>query len=313
LKIKVTNAETREAVTFASVGIRSIGKIIVSDSLGIALFQDLPVGKYVVNISHIGFSGKTIPVSIPSTALVIEIELEPIEEEEEEVIVQSTRTSRTIRNVPTRVETIAFEEIDEKNNMRPGNVAMLLHESTGIQVQQTSATSANASIRIQGLDGRYTQLLKDGFSYFGNFSAGLSVLEIPPLDLKQVEIIKGPASPLFGGGAIAGVINFISKTPKIKPEYSLILNHSNIGQTNIGGFASQKNNKIGYTLLALFSRQKPFDADKDDFTEVPKSNEFTSHPKLFFYLNKNTTIQIGNSLMSSERTGGDIQVIKGKT
>src|SRR6185295_10558075 len=77
LKIKVTNAETREAVTFASVGIRSIGKIIVSDSLGIALFQNLPVGKYVVNISHIGFSGKTIPVSIPSTALVIEIELEP--------------------------------------------------------------------------------------------------------------------------------------------------------------------------------------------------------------------------------------------
>ena len=188
--------------------------------------------------SAVGYEEKQTKISIPYTSDTLEIELESSEHEMEEVVVQSTRTSRTIANVPTRVETIELEEIDEKNSMRPANVAMLLHESTGIQVQQTSATSGNASIRIQGLDGRYTQLLKDGFANFGNFSSGLSVLEIPPLDLRQVEIIKGPASPLYGGGAIAGVVNFISKTPKTKPEYSFILNQSNIGQSNIGGFAS---------------------------------------------------------------------------
>ena len=89
--------------------------------------------------------------------------------------ISKTRTSRTIQNAPTRVETIELEEIDEKSNMRPSNVSMILHESTGIQVQQTSATSANASIRIQGLDGRYTQLLKDGYPNFGNFASGLSI------------------------------------------------------------------------------------------------------------------------------------------
>jgi iron complex outermembrane receptor protein/outer membrane receptor for ferrienterochelin and colicins len=62
---------------------------------------------------------------------------------------------------------------------------MLLHESTGLQVQQTSATSSTASIRVQGLDGRYTQLLKDGYPNFGNFASGLSILEIPPLDLNK--------------------------------------------------------------------------------------------------------------------------------
>jgi outer membrane receptor for ferrienterochelin and colicins len=128
-------------------------------------------------------------------------------EELEELTLQSTRTSRTIKNTPTRVETIDAEELDEKSNMKPANVAMVLHESTGISVQQTSATSGNASIRVQGLDGRYTQLLKDGYPNFGNFASGLSILEIPPLDLKQVEIIKGPSSTLFGGGAIAGVVN----------------------------------------------------------------------------------------------------------
>lgn len=232
--------------------------------------------------------------------------------EEKEVIIQSTRTSRNIRNVPTRVETIELEEIDEKNNMRPGNVSMLLHESTGIQVQQTSATSGNASIRIQGLDGRYTQLLKDGFANFGNFSSGLSVLEIPPLDLKQVEIIKGPASTLYGGGAIAGVVNFISKTPKDKPEYNLLLNQSNIGQTNLGYFSMAKGKKIGYSFLGLVSNQKLYDVDKDDFTEVPKLFEFTLHPRLFIYSGENSTLVIGNSFTKSDREGGDVQVIRNK-
>ncbi|HTM91960.1 MAG TPA: TonB-dependent receptor, partial [Flavisolibacter sp.] len=269
-------------------------------------------GSYTLITSALGYEEKEIKVTIPYSSDTLEIELERSEHEMEEVIVQSTRTSRTIVNVPTRIETIDLEEIDEKNNMRPANVAMLLHESTGIQVQQTSATSGNASIRIQGLDGRYTQLLKDGFANFGNFSSGLSVLEIPPLDLKQVEIIKGPASPLYGGGAIAGVINFISKTPGEKPEFSFILNQSNIGQSNIGGFAAQRGKKAGYTMLALYNKSNAYDVDKDDFTEVPKSSEFTLHPKLFIYPNETTTITISNSLTSGERTGGDIQVIKGK-
>lgn len=228
----------------------------------------------------------------------------------EEVTVQSTRTSRTISNVPTRVETIELEEIDEKNNMRPANVAMLLHESTGIQVQQTSATSGNSNIRIQGLDGRYTQLLKDGFPNFGNFASGLSVLEIPPLDLKQVEIIKGPASPLFGGGAIAGVVNFISRTPGERSEINALINQSNIGQTNAGVFASGKKNKAGYTILALYNRQNAYDVDDDEFTEVPESDEFTIHPKLFLYPTAKSTIIIGNNFTKGTRTGGDVKVIK---
>src|SRR5262249_25881414 len=145
-------------------------------------------------------------------------------EDLEEVVIHSTRTSRTINNTATRVETIDAEEVEEKSNMRPSNVSMLLHESTGLQVQQTSATSGNANIRVQGLDGKYTQLLKDGYPNFGNFASGLSLLEIPPLDLAQVEIIKGPSSTLYGGGAIAGVINFISKMPKEKPGYNFIFN-----------------------------------------------------------------------------------------
>ncbi len=305
LHLKVTGGENKTQIA-ASILIKGTTQGYSTDTSGIASVSFAANGSYTLITSAVGFEEKSTKITIPHKSDTLEIELESAEEELEEVIVQSTRTSRTIANVPTRVETIELEEIDEKSNMRPANVAMILHESTGIQVQQTSATSGNASIRIQGLDGRYTQLLKDGFPNFGNFSSGLSVLEIPPLDLRQVEIIKGPASPLFGGGAIAGVVNFISRTPKTKPGYNFILNHSNIGQTNIGGFASGRGKKIGYTMLALYNKSNPYDVDKDDFTEVPKSSEYTLHPKLFIYPNETTTITIGNSLTQGNRTGGDI-------
>ena len=232
-------------------------------------------------------------------------------EEIEEVRIQSTRTSRTIRNTPTRIETIDAEELEEKSNMKPANVSMVLRESTGLQVQQTSATSGNASIRVQGLDGRYTQLLKDGYPNFGNFASGLSILEIPPLDLKQVEVIKGPASTLFGGGAIAGVINFVSKTPKEKGEFNLLINQSSIGQSNFGVYSSQRNEKFGYSILGLLNLQKSYDVDKDDFSETPKSNNFTINPRFFYYPNETTTFMLGNSFTKGLMKGGDMNVISG--
>ncbi|UEG50464.1 TonB-dependent receptor [Ferruginibacter lapsinanis] len=228
-----------------------------------------------------------------------------------EIILQSTRTSRTIKNTPTRVETIDGEELDEKNNMRPANVSMLLHESTGLQVQQTSATSGNPSIRVQGLDGRYTQLLKDGYPNFGNFASGLSIMEIPPLDLKQVEIIKGPASTLYGGGAIAGVVNFISKMPKEKFEGDFILNQSHIGQSNLGGYISEKNKKFGYSILGSVNIQKAYDVDNDEFSEIPKSNNFTIHPGIFYYPNASLTLMLSNSYTKGTNIGGDMHAIKG--
>lgn len=297
----------------ASVVINELKKTAVADSNGVAIIRDIPPGKYTITVSFVGFETIEKQYSFPlPDNNPVEIEMESAEEEEEEVIVRSTRSSRSIKNIPTRVETIDAEEVDEKNNMRPANVSMLLHESTGIQVQQTSATSANASIRIQGLDGRYTQLLRDGFPAYSGFSGGLSVLEIPPLDLKQVEVIKGPASTLYGGGAIAGAINFITIEPGDKNYSRLLFNQSHIGQTTLAGFTSQRHGKIGFTLLATGNAQQAYDVDDDDFTEVPKTKDLTVAPKLFFYPDERTQLIVGHTFTIGDRRGGDIEVVKGK-
>lgn len=312
LRVIIKDSKTLLPLSGASIVLNNAGNGSNADSTGTAGLNNIPNGKQNISFSFTGYKTITREFVFPlADKNTITILLEASEEEMVEVIVQSTRTSRTIANTPTRVETIDGEELDEKNNMRPANVSMLLHESTGLQVQQTSATSANASIRVQGLDGKYTQLLKDGYPNFGNFASGLSILEIPPLDLKQVEVIKGPASTLYGGGAIAGVVNFISKTPQEKLEADLMFNQSHIGQTNIGGYVSQKKGKFGFSFLGLANFQKAYDVDKDDFSELPKSRSFTINPRLFFYPVESWRIMLGYSHTQGKNTGGDMLKLKG--
>lgn len=315
LKIIVKDSKTQENLIGVSVQVQETTISGITDNTGFLELNSIENGEKKIIFNLLGYEDFSINVIFPKqNGELVTVELSPADEEElDEVIVQSTRTSRTIKNTPTRIESIDAEELDEKANMKPANVSMVLHESTGLQVQQTSATSGNASIRVQGLDGRYTQLLKDGYANFGNFASGLSILEIPPLDLQQIEVIKGPSSTLYGGGAIAGVINFISKTPKEKGEYNFILNQSNIGQTNLGAYASQRKGKFGYAILGLVNFQKAYDVDDDDFSETPKSHNFTINPRLFYYPSESLSFMLGNSFTNTNMEGGDMHVIAGNT
>ncbi len=97
--------------------------------------------------------------------------------------------------------------------MTPGSVAMLIGETTGLRVQPTAPSLGAANVRIQGLRGRYSQVLADGLPLYGGQGDSFSLLQVPPLDLGQVEIIKGAASALYGASALGGVINLVSRRP----------------------------------------------------------------------------------------------------
>jgi iron complex outermembrane receptor protein len=224
----------------------------------------------------------------------------------EEIIISSTRSTRTIQNIPTRLEFIGVEELEEKANMKPGDIRMLLSESTGIQTQQTSPISANASIRIQGLDGRYTQILKDGLPLYSGAASGLGLLQIPPLDLKQVEIVKGSSSTLYGGGAIAGLVNLISKTPTENRELNFLLNATSALGLDVSGFYSQKFDKVGVTLFASRNSNTPYDPAGIGLSAIPEVERYTINPRLFVYFNKKTKADFGVNATFENRLGGDM-------
>lgn len=310
VKVKVTDAETKEPLPNVSIVSRAFENASPTKSNGETAIL-LPAGKFLVAFSHVGYERKEVEITVPFTDSLLQVELERTEEEEEEVIIQSTRSTRTIQDIPTRVEFIAGEELDEKANMKPGDIRMVLTESTGITTQQTSATSANASIRIQGLDGRYTQILKDGLPLYAGFSSGLGLLQTPPLDLKQFEVIKGSASTLYGGGAIAGLVNLISKTPKEEQELKFHFDVTEAGGLNSSGFYGKKFGKAGVTFFASRNSNSPYDPAGIGLTAIPRFERYTVNPRLFFYFTDKTELNIGANITTEERTGGDISYIKG--
>ena len=280
-----------------------------TDLDGLATINNIPNGEQTLIISFIGFKTVEIIIQFPFLKPQLIIELYEDEESLEEVVIQSTRSKRSITEIPTRIEVVSAEELGEKAIMNSANIAMVLRESTGIQMQQTSANSANQSIRIQGLDGRFTQLLKDGFPIFGGFSSGLSIMQIPPLDIKQVEIIKGSSSTLYGGGAIAGLVNLVSKTPKEEKEISLMLDQTSRGGSTLNAFYSKRFNKFGVSLYGSANHQNAADVNDDHFTDIPKVRSVSFNPSFFYYLNEKEELRLSLNASLENRIGGDIDVI----
>ena len=102
---------------------------------------------------------------------------------EEELVVEATRTGRRVQDQALRVEVLGREEVEEKLLMTPGDVSMMLNETGGLRVQVSSPSLGAANVRVQGLKGRYTQILADGLPRYGGQTGSLGLLQIPPMDL----------------------------------------------------------------------------------------------------------------------------------
>ncbi|PZO34961.1 TonB-dependent receptor [Flavobacterium lindanitolerans] len=313
LNIVVKSIETNEPLNGVTASIKRTSIAATSDENGQITLANIPDGLQRINFNYMGFNEHIETLEFPlKDKNVIEILLQESSEELDQVVISSTRSTRSIQNIPTRIEFIGSEELVEKGNMKPGDIRMLLAESTGIHVQTTSPTSANASIRIQGLDGRYTQILKDGFPIYSGASSGLGLLQIPPLDLKQVEVIKGSASTLYGGGAIAGLVNLISKTPTEERDLRFQINGTSGRGLDINGFYGQRFNKIGTTIFASHNRNGAYDPAQIGFSAIPQFERYVLNPKLFVYFNDKTKMNFGINTTIENRLGGDMLYIKGK-
>lgn len=287
-------------------------RIILSDSIGQTLLPALPAGRYQLQCTAVGFLPRQVNLSLPirNDDTTLTISLDPAIQTLQDVVISSTRTNQLLKNTPLTVQVIDREDIDESTGQSPANIHELLTEMSGTRVQITSAVSGNAVIRLQGLDGRYTQLLKDGFPLYGGFSGSLSILQVPPLDLRQVEVIKGAGSALYGGDAIAGIINLVSRIPDTTLHLDAIANQTQRGGTDLAGFYSRRDRHTGLTLLATGSRQPPIDVNKDGFTDLPRIRQGTLAPTFFWYPDDSTLIRLGINISAEDRTGGNLKAVR---
>jgi iron complex outermembrane receptor protein len=267
---------------------------------------DLPVGIAQVRFVRIGYRSEERAVSVAVGAVVeLEVELEEEAIETEGIVIISTRTLRRIEDEPLRVEVVPLEEVEEKLMMTPGDIAMLLNETSGLRVQPTAPSLGGASVRIQGLRGRYTQILSDGLPLYGGQTGSLGPLQIPPVDLGQVEVIKGVASALYGSSALGGVVNLISRQPRESAETELLLNQTTLGGSDVIGWRSAPmGGGWGYTLLASGHRQPHADVDDDGWTDLPSYRRAVVRPRLFWRGESGSSAALTVGGMVENRLGG---------
>ncbi len=311
-KAIVTDSITHEKLAGVAVAVMNTTNGAVSDSVGLVVITNVPNGQQTLQVSYVGYQKKNVVITFPvGGSQPLSIFLSQEQEAIDDVVITTSRMNSRIDDAPIKVEVLGADDLNEESNLKPGNISSILGDVSGVQIQQTSAVSGNSVVRMQGLDGRYTLLLRDGLPAYGGLSGGLSILQIPPLDLKQIEIVKGPSSTMNGGGAIAGLINFVSKEPADSNEAAFVLNQSSLLETNLDAYTSGRNGKIGYTLFAGGTHQFALDVNKDGYSDVPQTLSLLLHPQMFFYPDSKTQIRLGVVVNYENRLGGDMDVIHG--
>ena len=283
------------------------GISIQTDQNGIAIIA-LPLGRVEVSVSKEGFlpANASLPVD-EAREWRIAFDLQPQQQREDEVTVFATRTDTRLQDLPTRVEVLGPEEIDEKTMMTPGDIVMMLNEMGGLRVQSTSPSLGAASVRIQGMRGRYTAFLGDGLPLFGQQGGGLGLLQIPPVDLGQVEVIKGVSSALYGAGAMAGVVNLISRRPSPEPVHDILFNRSTRGATDTSVFvASQLTPHWGASFLGIGDWQQQNDIDHDGWADIAGYSRGVVRPRLFWDGGNGRTAFLTGGFTYENRDGGTI-------
>jgi outer membrane receptor for ferrienterochelin and colicins len=232
---------------------------------------------------------------------------EEYEDDGEAIVVQATRSGRRVQDEPVRVEVINREEIEEKILMRPGNIATILSETGGLRVQVTSPALGAANIRVQGMDGRFTQLLADGLPLYGGQASSLGLLQIPPTDLGQVEVIKGAASALYGPSALGGMINLVSRRPRGEAEGEVLLNATTRdGQDATAYLAAPLGDELGASVTGGLHQQSRVDLDGDGWIDMPGYDRWTVRPRLFWDGAAGESVFLTLGAMSEDRTGGTL-------
>jgi outer membrane receptor for ferrienterochelin and colicins len=276
-----------------------------TDARGDATLR-LPAGSYVAIIGKIGFAPDTLGLGArPGLDTTVTVQLAPRPEALEGVTVSATRGSGSAANEPSRVEVVAGDEVQEQAAASPGAIGLLLTEARGVRIQPTAPGLGNATIRLQGLRGQYTALLTDGLPLAGATTEGLDVLQIPPVDVGQVEVLPGVASALYGPAALGGVVDLISRRPT--PETDILLNQTTLNGTDAVLWASDSlGSRWGVSLLASGHRQSQRDEDGDGWSDAPGYGRAVVRPRLFWTGLDGSTAFVTAGATIENRTGGTL-------
>ncbi|MFL6600297.1 MAG: TonB-dependent receptor plug domain-containing protein [Steroidobacteraceae bacterium] len=224
-------------------------------------------------------------------------------EAEETVVVTTTRVPSLVADEPLRIEAVPSEEIEENLTVQPGNISTLLNELPSARIQSAGPGLGGVGLQLRGMPTRHTLVLTDSLPSLGAEPDDFGLLQTPPLDLQRIEVMKGAASALFGGAALGGVLNIVSKSPR--EQSTVLANATSRGGRDLEGFFT--NDSFEHwtgTVTAGVHDQSRQDVNGDGWADLPGYRRYSVRPRIWWNEGQDQSLYLTGGITQERREGG---------
>lgn len=305
----VVDKATGEHLPYVSVVIEGTTIGVTTDATGHYLIKNMTPGTYTIEVSAVGYIPTTKSVKVVA-GQTTEIKFELTEEAVtlDQIVVSSNRSETLKREAPSLVSVVDAEVFDR---VSATSLAGGLAFQPGVRVENTCQNCGFPQVRINGLDGRYSQILVDSHPLFSSLTGVYGLEQIPANMIERVEVLRGGGSALYGSSAIGGTINIITKEPK---QSMAEMSHTT---TSIGMGGAMENatslnaslvSDSGKAAVSVFAQSRTtggYDVDGDGFTELLESNAEALGMRSMFRLSNYSRITAQYHRIKDYRRGGD--------
>jgi len=305
----VLNFKTKEHISYINISIKGTTYSTATDNSGHYYFKNLKPGTYIVKVSGLGYKSTEKEVSVEKNKSV-ELNFEVDEDilMTDEVVVTGNRNETNRKETPVIINLITPELIDNTNSVC---LAQSLNYSPGLRVENNCQNCGFQQVRINGLEGPYSQILIDSRSVFSTLAGVYGIEQIPVNMIERVEIMRGGGSALFGSNAIAGTINIITKEPFYNT-FTLSNNYSSIGgktpdnTLNLNGALVTEDRKAGISFFGMLRNRKPYFDNEDEFSELGKINQTTFGLRTYYKTSETSKLELEYHHINEFRRGGNL-------
>lgn len=299
---------TEESIPFATVMILGTNRGAVSNEEGQFEFRKLAAGKYTLRVQVMGYKTqeKTITVSAEATS-VVHFQMEEVSFTTDEVVVSANRNEVSRKAAPVVVNVMSAKLFETVNST---DLAKSLNFQSGLRVENNCQNCGFPQVRINGLEGPYSQILINSRPIISALSGVYGLEQIPVNMIERVEVVRGGGSALFGANAVGGTINIITKDP-INNSFQVASTMSNMNgkswEQYMGGNVSlvAKDNSYGIALYETYRNRNPYDANGDGFSELGKLNMNTFGMRAYYRPNYFSRINVEYHTTNEFRRGGN--------
>ncbi|WP_299672362.1 TonB-dependent receptor [uncultured Polaribacter sp.] len=315
LGIVSTNAQTNSIsgkVLSEGIPLPYINVYLKNTKLGTATnengffeLKNIPHGKYTMVVSSVGFKTKSARISFSGNEKIIKNFNLNENNSLEEIVISGTLRPVTKSNSPVPVE--VYSETFFRKNPTP-SIFESMQNVNGVRPQLNCNVCNTGDIHINGLEGPYTFVLIDGMPIVSGLSTVYGLTGIPQALIERVEVVKGPASTLYGSEAVGGIINIITKKPANAPVLSTDILTSSWGEVNTDIGLRYKPSEKTHGLLGInyFNYQNRIDNNKDGFTDLTLQNRISIFNKINIERKSNKVFTIAGRYVYEDRWGGEM-------